>query len=59
MASSENTIRERDRIRRQMKTPEEREARLLNWAIASMCILKLCHIDWPDVENMTYIGMLL
>jgi len=42
--------RERDRLRREEETPEERDARLLNWLIASMFILKLYYIDWPDVE---------
>ena len=48
--------REKNRLRRET---EESDARSLNWAIASMFILKLCYIDWPDIENITDVGVLL
>ena len=67
MASNEEALsedrlrrrRERDRLRGEIEISGERDARPLNWAIGSIFMLKLCCIDWPDVENMTDIGMLL
>ena len=48
--------RERDGLKREKQTPEERYPRSLNWAFANM---RFCYIDWPGLENMTDVGMLL
>ena len=51
--------RERDIIRRQSETPEERDARYHTYThTRTELVLAIC-LDWLGVENMTEIGGLL
>ena len=63
MASNEDRLRrrrERDRLRRQAESATEREARSAIWHLY-LCGVKIVKsvIDWPGVENMIGVDVLL